>query len=225
MWAFIRNKIGLRRKSGYMVSQDPLFLLFFSLNRTRMRLLKAVRARQFEKDFLDSLFVMRSEVLKWCAEEFLAPPGIWAGDMALPNGGDAPKPISGRHREDEINKQLCQAIARALWDIDPQIHPTRALGAAFWSPITLTRTSIASLVCSRAMSRISPMPDGLPPGFPDSPLRHWAIFNFPFQKNLRPLGTNVPESCRASMGTQRVLVPKRGKGVSFASEQRTSPYR
>lgn len=66
---------------------------------------------------------MRSEVLKWCADEFLAPPGIWAADMVLASGGDVPKLVSGRHRDDEINKQICQGIARALWEIDPQIHP------------------------------------------------------------------------------------------------------
>ena len=123
MWAFLRNKIGLRRKSGVKVVQENLFILLFNLNRTRVRLANDVRSRQFGKDLLDSLFVMRSEVLKWCADEFLTPPGIWAADMVLTSGGDVPKLVSGRHRDDEINKQICQGIARALWEIDPQIHP------------------------------------------------------------------------------------------------------
>lgn len=123
IWAFIRNKIGLRRKSGHKVVQEAVLFLMFDLNRTRVRLREAVTSRRFEKDFLDSLFVMRSEVLKWCTEEFLSPPGIWAADTPLLIGAVPPKPVSGRHRDDEINKQLCQGIARALWDIDPQIHP------------------------------------------------------------------------------------------------------
>ena len=123
IWAFLRAKIGLRRKSGYKVDQEDWYILVFNLNRTRVRLVRAVTSRQFERKFLDSLFVMRSEVLKLCADEFIAPPGIWAADMVLPNGEDAPKPINGRHRDDEVNKQLCQGIALTLWDIDPQIHP------------------------------------------------------------------------------------------------------
>lgn len=123
IWAFMRSKIGLRHKSGRRVLQENMFFLFFNFNRTRVRLAECVTSRHFEKDFLDSLFVMRSEVLIWCADEFLAPPGLWAADMALPNEVEAPKPNNARHRDDEVNKQLCQGIARALWDIDPQIHP------------------------------------------------------------------------------------------------------
>ncbi|MEK7153684.1 MAG: hypothetical protein AAB834_07055, partial [Patescibacteria group bacterium] len=32
-----------------------------------------------------------------------------------------------RHRDEAIDKQLCQAIARTLWDIDPQVHPAHMI--------------------------------------------------------------------------------------------------
>lgn len=48
MWAFLRDKIGLRRKSGVKVIQENLFILIFNLNRTRVRLSKDVRSREFE---------------------------------------------------------------------------------------------------------------------------------------------------------------------------------
>jgi len=123
IWGYLRGKISLRRKSGRRVIPDDFWLFVFNLNRTRVRLGNAVTERCFEKDFLNSLFVMRSEVLRWCADEFLAPPGIWAADLKLTSEAGDSRGIGGRHRDDEINKLLCQAIARTLWDFDARIHP------------------------------------------------------------------------------------------------------
>ena len=124
IWAFLRKKIGLRRKSGNRVIQDDMWLFIFNVNRTRVRLGNIVTTHEFDKEFLSSLFVMRGEILKWCDGEFLTPPAIWAPESVGAVGGTAEnRSVGGRHKDDELNKQLCQAIARTLWDFDSQVHP------------------------------------------------------------------------------------------------------
>ena len=133
LWAFLRKHLPLRTARGYRIYNEPapLILIFLDINWKRRRLEKMVDTNRYDRDFLDSIYVMRPEFLAWCRGEFLLPPGIWMpSEQVLSGPGVAreeaaipEKALVGRHRDDEINKQLCQAIARTLWDIDPQIHP------------------------------------------------------------------------------------------------------
>ena len=122
IWGFLRKKISLRRRTGRKVFDEPLYFLIFDLNRARVGLSNAVINRRYERRFLSSVFAMRSEILKWCEDEFLLPPSFWTEvKVNFPELAD--KSPSGRHKDDEINKELCQAIARTLWDFDQRIHP------------------------------------------------------------------------------------------------------
>ena len=127
IWAFLRKKISLRRESGRLVPPDNVYLYVFNLNRTRTRLVESVVQERFDQEFLSGLFVMRSDVLKCCSEEFLDPPSLWGSNLSLQRDGQTDRVTAGRHRDDEVNKLLCQAIARTLWDLDPQIHPAHML--------------------------------------------------------------------------------------------------
>ncbi len=127
IWAFAKKKISLRTRSAHLVPSDDVRLLAFSLDSPRSKLLEMVVQRRFEGQILDSMFVTRSEVLRWCEDDFLTPPAIWAPGAKTGGGAEAQKVIVGRHREEAIDKQLCQAIARTLWDIDPQIHPAHMI--------------------------------------------------------------------------------------------------
>jgi hypothetical protein len=127
IWAFTRKKISLRTRSGNRVPSDDIQLLFFNLNKPRVQLLDMLVQQRFDEAILGSLFVMRSEVLKWCEEDFLTPPTIWAAGAKTGGGAEEQKVVVARHKEEAIDKQLCQAIARTLWDIDSQIHPAHMI--------------------------------------------------------------------------------------------------
>ena len=124
IWGYIRKKLVIRRRAGGLVPNEAFFLFFIDVNRWRVRLMKIAQTQKFDREYLSSLFLMRSQVLKWCTEEYIDPPEIWK-----PAGiqGHAPLGVaaaaSARHKEEELHKQLCQAIARTLWDIDPRIPP------------------------------------------------------------------------------------------------------
>jgi hypothetical protein len=127
IWAFARKKISLRTRSGNRVPSDDIQLLFFNLNKPRVQLLDMLFQQRFDEAILDSLFVMRSEVLKWCEEDFLTPPAIWVTGAKTGSGAEEQKVVVGRHREEAMDRLLCQAIARTLWDIDAQVHPAHMI--------------------------------------------------------------------------------------------------
>jgi hypothetical protein len=121
IWAFTRKKISLRTRSGFRVPSDDHYVFFFNFNKPRVQLVEMLVQQRFDEAILDSLFVMRSEVLKWCEDDFLPPPAIWAGGAKNGGGAEEQKAVVATHRDEAIDKQLCQAIARTLWDIDPQV--------------------------------------------------------------------------------------------------------
>lgn len=127
IWAFARKQISLRTRTGKWVPDEPMYLVLLDLNKPRAQLLEMLAQQRFDEAILDSLFVTRSEVLKWCEEDFLTPPAIWAPAAGTGGVVEAQKVAVGRHREEAIDKQLCQAIARTLWDIDPQIPPAHMI--------------------------------------------------------------------------------------------------
>ena len=85
IWAYLRIKVPLRiwkwGRSWRIPEEDlRLFVLFLNLNRPRVKLFRAARTRQFDKSFLDGIYVMRADILKWCQEEYLDPPPMWSVD-------------------------------------------------------------------------------------------------------------------------------------------------
>jgi len=121
IWGFLRKQFHLRTPSGRKVFQDVELFLFFNVSRTRVRLIKYLEQRVYPKSELDQLFIFRSEFLKWCEDEYLDPPAFW--QPSLKGRLLEKKSAIGRHANEEIDKQLCAAIAQTLWSIDPNIHP------------------------------------------------------------------------------------------------------
>lgn len=114
-WAFFRRKFPLRKESGRRVLDGEDLLDEFLFNRSRNKLIRCLQRKIYPQKFLDGLYILRADLMKWCAEEFIEPPGFW---IEKPY-----KPLVGRHKNQEQDKQLCQAIARCYWDLDPNIHP------------------------------------------------------------------------------------------------------
>src|SRR5208282_1036896 len=128
VWGYLRKKLPVRKARGGRIPDSDIYIFLFNINRWRIRLIRCVDYEEYDKKFLSSMYVMRSEVLRWCSNEYITPPEIWAVDRKNDsNGNGGNKTISGRHKDDEINKQLCQAIARTLWDFDPRIHPAHMI--------------------------------------------------------------------------------------------------
>lgn len=75
---YFRKELSLRKRNGYRVLPEDVFLLLFNLNRYRKRLGDCLFKGTFDKDLLQNTYVMRSEILAWCAKEFIDPPYIWA---------------------------------------------------------------------------------------------------------------------------------------------------
>ncbi|MDD2770210.1 MAG: hypothetical protein PHT19_15905 [Methylococcus sp.] len=118
IWAFRRERLPLRHPSTLLANPDrdsAIELLF--IDRTLFRLRRCQKRKDFRQKLLDQLYVMRPELLDWCDKDRIDPPAFWG---SIERGSKLPV---GRHFQEEIDKNRCQAIAQTLWDIDPSIHP------------------------------------------------------------------------------------------------------
>lgn len=123
VFGYFSKDLVLRRKNGKRVLDEDIYLLLvFNVTPWRSRLWECLTRDVFDKDFLNSLYVMRSQIITWCAKEHIDPPAFWTA--LRPEAEPAGKPtINNRRKDEEIDRLVCQAIARSYWDIDPQIHP------------------------------------------------------------------------------------------------------
>jgi len=70
-----------------------------------------VDKREFDRQKLDSVYVSIFALEKFCTDHYLPKPAFW-----FPGEGGA---IVVPPRREQIDKQVCQGIARTLWDQDP----------------------------------------------------------------------------------------------------------
>lgn len=126
IWGYIRKHYRLRSPAGYLIEQDDDFFLFFNFNRTRVNLRRAAVERKFDKKLLSNLYVMRSDVLRWCDQEYIAPPAMWAPSAAATQAIKV-----GKHKNEYLDKKLCHAIAQTLWELDPSIHPVHMANSRY----------------------------------------------------------------------------------------------
>jgi hypothetical protein len=91
------------------------------------KFLKCLRKDVFDKAYLDTIYVRRSDVLRWCQNEFLTPPPVWR----LPETTQEPPTLSVNEQDDEDNdwytalttkrkqRVSCLEMAKKLWEINP----------------------------------------------------------------------------------------------------------
>lgn len=123
IWGHLGGRLPLRKSAWWRVPNEDIYFVFFNLNRVRVRLRKMIAENMFVKNELEKLFIKRSHFIKWCQEEYVMPPKFWAPAPSISEVVTNPSQALGKHRNEEVDRQLCQAIARTLWDFDPQIHP------------------------------------------------------------------------------------------------------
>lgn len=78
MLAYFRKELGIRKADGYRLIGHHWLQTLFGLDKEFNRLWDQLsRKKPFNKAFLDQLYLMRSEVLRWCEKEFREPPACW----------------------------------------------------------------------------------------------------------------------------------------------------
>lgn len=142
MLSAIANKhIAARNRNRLIFADEGAFdFLFFELF-NYMKLLKVQRREIFDKPFLDSIYVKRPEVLRWCQTDFLEPPSIWKLPEPLDTAADSK---NAQEDEDETGwydsltdprkkRVACLEMAKLLWKANPKLsyaevynHPAMA---------------------------------------------------------------------------------------------------
>lgn len=114
--------LSLRRADNYlvMITKKPLLNMILDWG-VFWRLRNTYFKDHIDPDFLKLFYISRTELLKWCQEQFLALPEFWLEDNSISQVPEAWKDKPASQREKDI--AACRALAQAFWKIDPHIHP------------------------------------------------------------------------------------------------------
>jgi hypothetical protein len=88
---------------------------------------------KFDKKILDSHYISRSELFRWCEANYLSFPPFWLDDNSMSKIPDAlkDKPASKRDKD----KAACRALANLLWHIDPHIAPAHMVESGIFQSL------------------------------------------------------------------------------------------
>ncbi|MDO9282163.1 MAG: hypothetical protein Q7T88_07260 [Methylotenera sp.] len=116
------SNLRLRRSNGRKIPRESMLVFFYNLNFWQKALERCLFENEYDKSKLNSYLVGRIDLIRMCEHEDIDPPEFWKRKNQLPV--EELKPTVTHRPKDEVTDRLvCQAIARAYWDIDPQIHP------------------------------------------------------------------------------------------------------
>jgi len=79
---------------------------------------KTIKDRIYDKDKLESIFLDKREVFKFCTEHDFTPPDFWFSEKdksQLSNEVQDSEKIEKKLRPVQLNKKLCRAVAQTLW--------------------------------------------------------------------------------------------------------------
>lgn len=134
MSAAINHAISIRTRRMGFFTDDSFSSYIIEFHHFR-KFSKCLRGNEFNKAYLDAIYLKRGDVLRWCQNEFLAPPPFWAEQKPSVPGESTNIAnkffLENRIRDDRLDKLVCQAIARTLWQIDPNIHPAHMAKSKF----------------------------------------------------------------------------------------------
>lgn len=126
--AVIHQKLSLR-KSHRMPALDSWLFINMLFER---KLFWGIRAcyynQKIDKPLLDSVYVSRAEILRWCESEYLSQPQFWLEDNLISKIPEKSKNPSASKRDKA--ESAWKALAQALWLIDPRIHPSHIAKSA-----------------------------------------------------------------------------------------------
>lgn len=119
--AVIHNKLSLRKSNNAPTLDRGLVPNMIIERKIFWPLRNCYVKEKFDQSLLDSVYVSRAEVLKWCEGEYLSPPQFWLENNLTSNSPEKSKdsPASKRDKAEAA----WRAFAQALWMIDQRIHP------------------------------------------------------------------------------------------------------
>lgn len=122
IYAARAQEISVRTRQRSIFIDDSIFTLIFDFFHF-LKINACLKQNKFNKSYLDSIYVKRNEVVDWCTKIYLEPPSCWAPKNLTSELSDKPT-NKNRPKAEETDRLTCQAIARTLWALDPNIHPT-----------------------------------------------------------------------------------------------------
>lgn len=128
MLAFFRKDFPIRRASGYRLIGHHFLHVLFGLDREFDQLWDNLsRKKPLDKEFLDKLYVMRSDILRWCEKEYRDPPPCWMPDSKAdeaPTAEEEADDNDGWYEKLTDRRKTIVAgleIAKALWKQHPHL--------------------------------------------------------------------------------------------------------
>ncbi len=117
-----KQEISVQTRQRRILIDDSFFALVADfVHIIKFKIL--LRGSKANRIYLDSLFVKRNEVIDWCTKDYIDIPPCWA-QKQLPNEQVTEKETKNYRPANETEDRIrCQAIASALWELDPDIHP------------------------------------------------------------------------------------------------------
>ncbi len=119
--AIINRSLKAQTRRAIIFVDDSIFSIVTDLKHFR-KLLKCKWGSNFDKDYLQTIYVKRSHFIDWCELEKYPKPDFWL----LTHLGINPQ-VTNRPKNEAEDKAVCRAIAKVYWDIDPSIHPSHMI--------------------------------------------------------------------------------------------------
>lgn len=128
--------LSLRRADNLLVMNSKNLFVNMIIDWTVFWTIRNVYFKdQINPEFLKLYYISRTELLKWCQEQFLALPEFWLEDNSISQVPEAWKNKPASQREKDI--AACRALAHAYWKIDPRIHPVHMAESKAFRQIAL----------------------------------------------------------------------------------------
>ncbi len=107
----------------------------YSPERIHDKLAECYEGGVFDKQFLEAVFIEKEDIGKWCQQNKIALPDFWFSDGWKPpifdgeakenmkdeQGQPSPQDTATALRPVQIDKLICQAVAKTLWEIYPKM--------------------------------------------------------------------------------------------------------
>lgn len=119
--AVIKENLSLRKSNGVPALDSGFIFSIILEGKIFWPLRNCYVKEKFDQSLLDSVYVSRAEVLKWCEGEYLSPPQFWLENNLTSNSSEKSKDLPASKRDKA--EASWRAFAQALWMIDQRIHP------------------------------------------------------------------------------------------------------
>lgn len=121
----IRNHIiSVRNASGGIFVEEEDFIDFWMAYPHHRKFTACLKGGKFNKEYLDSLYVWRPDVLRWCAKDQLPIPPVWQPKPGIE--AESENDTDDTHWHDSLSdrrKQITTVlhIASHLWEDNPKL--------------------------------------------------------------------------------------------------------